>query len=161
MSCAVSVPLCNSGIWAGAQKDKKKKSRKVGNGGFGCKRKEEVWRCVEGCGACCKLVKGPSFATPEEIFTNPSDIQLYRSLIGPDGWCIHYQKTTRKCSIYPERPYFCRVEADVFQSLYGISNKHFNKEACSSCRDTIKSTYGPHSKELDTFNDSGSVSASA
>ncbi|XP_021621037.1 uncharacterized protein LOC110621191 isoform X2 [Manihot esculenta] len=65
------------------------------------KTNEQLWRCVEACGACCKLAKGPSFATPEEIFTDPSDIELYRSLIGPDGWCIHFDKSTRKCSIYP------------------------------------------------------------
>lgn len=29
------------------------------------------------------------------------EFQLYKSLIGPDGWCIHYEKSTRKCSIYP------------------------------------------------------------
>ncbi|CAI0471668.1 unnamed protein product [Linum tenue] len=122
--------------------------------GFGGERKELSWKCVEGCGACCKLAKGPSFATPEEIFSNPSDVELYRSLIGPDGWCIHYEKSTRKCSIYADRPYFCRVEVDVFESLYGIDKKKFNKEACSSCRDTIKAIYGFDSKELDNFNQS-------
>ncbi|GMN39042.1 hypothetical protein TIFTF001_008274 [Ficus carica] len=128
----------------------------VGGFGFGLggQKKEELWRCVEGCGACCKLNKGPSFATPEEIFHDPSDIQLYRSMIGPDGWCVHYDKTTRKCSIYSDRPYFCRVEPDVFEALYGISNKKFNKEACSSCRDTIKAIYGSDSKELLKFNHS-------
>lgn len=92
------------------------------------------------------------------------NFQLYRSMIGPDGWCIHYEKTTRKCSIYPgdysfcvdcllcllkqllvplnsvnticiffaDRPYFCRVESNVFQSLYGIPKKKFNQEACRS-----------------------------
>lgn len=45
--------------------------------GFGMsKRKEPLWQCVEGCGACCKLDKGPSFATPEEIFTDPADIEV-------------------------------------------------------------------------------------
>ncbi|PON72804.1 zinc/iron-chelating domain protein [Parasponia andersonii] len=120
--------------------------------GFGGDRKEPLWQCVEGCGACCKLNKGPSFATPEEIFDDPSDIQLYKSMIGPDGWCIHYEKGTRKCSIYSERPYFCRVEPDVFQTLYGVPKKKFNKKACSSCRDTIKAIYGSDSKELDNFN---------
>jgi len=48
------------------------------NGGFGDKeqRKEPLWQCVKGCGACCKLAKDPSFATPEEIFENPSDIEV-------------------------------------------------------------------------------------
>ncbi|KAJ6924160.1 hypothetical protein NC652_017454 [Populus alba x Populus x berolinensis] len=62
-------------------------------------------------------------------FLCPASI-LYKSLIGPDGWCIHYEKSTRKCSIYPDRPYFCRVEPDIFESLYGITKKKFNKEAC-------------------------------
>lgn len=84
--------------------------------------------------------------------------QHYRSLIGPDGWCIHFDKGTRTCSIYngedlggqnlleylflntyepllfifslADRPYFCRVEPNVFESLYGVSKKKFNKEAC-------------------------------
>lgn len=46
------------------------------NVGFGGKRKEELWQCIEGCGACCKLAKGPSFAAPEEIFQNTSDIEV-------------------------------------------------------------------------------------
>lgn len=29
-----------------------------------------------------------------------------------------------------ERPFFCRVEPDVFDTLYGIDKKKFNKEAC-------------------------------
>ncbi|XP_021637939.2 uncharacterized protein LOC110633572 isoform X2 [Hevea brasiliensis] len=94
------------------------------------KRNEQLWRCVEGCGACCKLAKGPSFATPEEIFTDPSDIELYRSLMGPDGWCIHYDKSTRKCSIYPGL--HSSIPPYVFLSLYGIGKKKFNKEACRS-----------------------------
>ncbi|XP_060668662.1 uncharacterized protein LOC132799957 isoform X2 [Ziziphus jujuba] len=125
--------------------------------GFGCQKKELLWWCVESCGACCKLHKGPSFPTPEEIFTDSSDIELYRSMIGADGWCIHYDKSTRKCSIYSDRPYFCRVEPDVFQSLYGIPKKKFNQEACS-CRDTIKAIYGSNSDELHNFN--GSIRSS-
>ncbi|PIA52911.1 hypothetical protein AQUCO_01000643v1 [Aquilegia coerulea] len=129
----------------------KNKSSVVGGIGFNTKKKES-WACVKGCGACCKLVKGPSFATPEEIFKDPSDIQLYKSLIGSDGWCIHFDKPTRTCSIYSDRPYFCRVEPGVFQSLYGIEEKRFNKEACSCCRDTIKAIYGARSQELENFN---------
>ncbi|GAB2268046.1 hypothetical protein Dimus_003021 [Dionaea muscipula] len=122
-----------------------------GFGGAG-KMKELQWQCVKGCGACCKLAKGPSFATLEEIFDNPSDIQLYRSLIGSDGWCKHFDKNTRTCSIYADRPYFCHVQPDIFQTLYGIDERKFNKEACSFCKDTIKATYGPRSEELHSFN---------
>ncbi|XP_027188986.2 uncharacterized protein, partial [Cicer arietinum] len=118
------------------------------------KNKELSWHCVEGCGACCKLQKGPSYPSPEEIFTNTSDVELYNSLIGQDGWCIHYEKSTRKCSIYSERPYFCRAEPEVFKSLFGVKEKNFNKEACSFCRDTIKAIYGSSSKELYNFDKS-------
>ncbi|KAL5546264.1 hypothetical protein UlMin_005951 [Ulmus minor] len=145
--------LSSSSIVSMARRAAKTK-QSPSSAGFNAVRKEFPWRCVDGCGACCKLDKGPSFATPEEIFDDPSDIQLYRSMIGPDGWCVHYEKTTRKCSIYSDRPYFCRVEPDVFESLYGISKKKFNKEACSSCRDTIKAIYGSNSKELNHFNSS-------
>ncbi|KAJ8452923.1 hypothetical protein Cgig2_014686 [Carnegiea gigantea] len=124
------------------------------HGGFGHKekKKEPLWQCVKGCGACCKLAKDPTFATPEEIFENPSDVELYKSMIGADGWCIHYDKNTRTCSIYDDRPYFCRVQPDVFQNLYGINKRRFNKEACSCCQDTIKAIYGANSEELDKFN---------
>ncbi|KAL0545036.1 hypothetical protein IC582_020174 [Cucumis melo] len=134
-----------------ATKDSKTTQGRNTNVGFGGKRKEQLWQCIEGCGACCKLAKGTSFASPEEIFQNTSDIELYKSLIGVDGWCIHYEKTTRKCSIYADRPYFCRVESPVFEKLYGIKENKFNKAACS-CRDTIKAIYGFSSKELENFN---------
>ncbi|KAK6943727.1 putative zinc- or iron-chelating domain containing protein [Dillenia turbinata] len=130
-----------------------KHESQIRRGFGGLERKEEKWQCVRDCGACCKLDKGPSFATPDEIFDDPSDIQLYRSLIGPDGWCIHFEKSTRTCSIYPNRPYFCHVEPEIFETLYGIDKKGFNREACSCCRDTIKAIYGVHSKELNNFND--------
>ncbi|KAK4772978.1 hypothetical protein SAY87_027997 [Trapa incisa] len=120
--------------------------------GFGGGKTEPVWRCVDGCGACCKLDKGPDFASPEEIFENPKDVELYRSMVGTDGWCIHFEKSTRKCSIYPDRPYFCRVTPENFQSLYGIGKKNFNREACASCRDSIKAIYGSNAEELENFN---------
>lgn len=63
ISCSAHKP--------GQKKTKPTKSTK----GFVAGRKE-LWRCVENCGACCKLAKGPAFATPEEIFTDPSDIEV-------------------------------------------------------------------------------------
>ncbi|KAK2998731.1 hypothetical protein RJ639_023569 [Escallonia herrerae] len=43
--------------------------------GFSRERKDPLWQCVQGCGACCKLDKGPAFPSPEEVFEDPSDIQ--------------------------------------------------------------------------------------
>lgn len=53
------------------------KSQKKVSVGFGVKKKEAFWKCVQNCGACCKLDKGPTFPSPEEIFDNPSDIQVH------------------------------------------------------------------------------------
>ncbi|XP_026665811.1 uncharacterized protein LOC103721056 isoform X1 [Phoenix dactylifera] len=133
------------GFGLGGAAGKKKKKRKK-------EKVEVVWQCARGCGACCKLDKGPAFPAPEEIFADdPSHLQLYKSLIGPDGWCVHYHHPTRTCSIYPDRPFFCRVEPAVFRKLYGIDERRFNREACSSCRDTIKAVYGSGSEELKNF----------
>ncbi|RWR74855.1 Retinoic acid-induced 3 [Cinnamomum micranthum f. kanehirae] len=150
MSCSIALPA-NCGPRRGKGKASEAKDSSRGSAGFGRERKE-LWSCSQGCGACCKLDKGPAFATPEEIFDDPDHVKLYRSMIGTDGWCIHFEKTTRTCSIYQGRPYFCRVEPKVFEELYGINEKKFNKEACSCCRDTIKAVYGVHSEELDNFN---------
>ncbi|KAL8504587.1 hypothetical protein ACS0TY_015956 [Phlomoides rotata] len=142
------------------RKTQRQKPSTTTSHGFGGKRKDPVWQCVQNCGACCKLDKGPTFPSPEEVFDDPSDIELYKSLVGQDGWCIHYDKSSRKCSIYAERPYFCQVEPEVFDTLYGIEKKKFNKEACSCCIDTIKTVYGKHSEELDKFNRAIWVSSS-
>jgi len=38
------------------------------------KAKRQVrWKCASGCGACCKLDKGPDFPTPDEIFADHPD----------------------------------------------------------------------------------------
>ncbi|GJS92366.1 hypothetical protein Tco_0799334 [Tanacetum coccineum] len=133
------------------QLPKKTEKKNVSTSGFGSRKTEPVWQCIKNCGACCKLAKGPTFPSPEEIFDDPSDVELYKTMVGADGWCIHYEKSTRTCSIYDDRPYFCRVEPEVFENLYGIEKKKFNKEACSSCIDTIKAVHGSQSEELDKF----------
>jgi len=46
------------------------------------KAKRQVrWKCASGCGACCKLDKGPDFPTPDEIFADhPDDLQVGPSI---------------------------------------------------------------------------------
>ncbi|OEL38213.1 hypothetical protein BAE44_0000766 [Dichanthelium oligosanthes] len=110
------------------------------------------WKCASGCGACCKLDKGPDFPTPDEIFADhPDDLQLYRSMTGDDGWCINYDKATRTCNIYQDRPSFCRVEPKVFDEFFGVPRNRFDREACSACLDNIKMVYGDDSAELSNF----------
>ncbi|KAM0842587.1 hypothetical protein ACQ4PT_058294 [Festuca glaucescens] len=110
------------------------------------------WRCATGCGACCKLDKGPEFPTPDEIFSDyPEHLELYKSMIGPDGWCNNYDKTNRTCNIYEDRPFFCRVEPKVFDEFFGVPRSKFDREACSACVDNVKMVYGQDSAELGNF----------
>lgn len=60
----------------GKAQTKQRQSRGSDGIGFGGKRNDPTWQCIQGCGACCKLDKGPSFATPEEIFDDPSDVKV-------------------------------------------------------------------------------------
>ncbi|KAG0570499.1 hypothetical protein KC19_6G167000 [Ceratodon purpureus] len=83
--------------------------------------------------------------------TDPAEAALYRSMVGPDGWCINFDKPTRSCKIHAERPRFCRVEPEMFKALYGIEEKDMDKEARGFCQDQIRSVYGGRSKELKTF----------
>lgn len=159
LCCFNAVPRITS-LSRRTARTKTERKEKPTNGsnslGFGRERRDPLWQCVQGCGACCKLDKGPNFLSPEEIFNDPSDVQLYKSLTGRDGWCIHFDKNKRTCSIYSgkpfsglfisylnsfllisskiiitvDRPFFCRVEPDIFQTLYGINKEKFNKEAC-------------------------------
>uniref|UniRef100_A0A0D3AT21 Uncharacterized protein n=1 Tax=Brassica oleracea var. oleracea TaxID=109376 RepID=A0A0D3AT21_BRAOL len=112
--------------------EKKRATMATSTSGFyGRTANEQTWQCIESCGACCKLAKGFAFATPDEIFDDPDDVELFRSMIGDDGWCINYDKVTRNT----DRPYFCRVEPEVFKTFYGIEEKKFNKEACRNLDD--------------------------
>ncbi|OQU80607.1 hypothetical protein SORBI_3007G151250 [Sorghum bicolor] len=86
------------------------------------------WRAAS---ACCKLFKGPDFPTRDEIFADhPDGLKLYR--IGSDGWCINYDKATRTCNIYQDRPRFCRVEPKVFDEFFGVPRNRCDREACSA-----------------------------
>jgi len=62
----------------GKLRGKKKGTEEAVELGFGRSRKEpEKWQCANGCGACCKLDKGPAFPTPEEIFDDdPVNLQV-------------------------------------------------------------------------------------
>lgn len=49
---------------------------KIDTSGFGNKKREPQWQCVKNCGACCKLDKGPTFPSPEEVFDDESDVEV-------------------------------------------------------------------------------------
>ncbi|MFM6194631.1 MAG: YkgJ family cysteine cluster protein [Planktothrix sp.] len=108
------------------------------------------WLCVKQCGACCHL--DPTERPELEDYLNPEDLQLYLSLVGEDGWCIHFDTETRECKIYDQRPRFCRVQPDVFQELYGIEPEELNDFAIDCCQQQIEGVYGYPSPEMERFN---------
>jgi uncharacterized protein len=108
-----------------------------------------TWQCVKHCGACCQL--DPTDRPDLDQYLMPDELELYLSLVGEAGWCIHYSHTARECQIYADRPRFCRVEADVFQDLYGIEPEELNDFAIECCQQQIEGVYGDRSLEMLRF----------
>ncbi len=107
------------------------------------------WQCVLNCGACCYL--NPLERPFLEEFLSPSQLELYLSMVGEDGWCQNYDHSSRKCKIYQERPRFCRVEVDIFEEMYGVRQTEFDDFAINCCLEHIQDRYGNHSKEIDNY----------
>ncbi|MEB3213194.1 MAG: YkgJ family cysteine cluster protein [Leptolyngbyaceae bacterium] len=109
-----------------------------------------TWQCIKGCGACCYL---DPLERPElSEYLSPDELETYFSLVQEDGWCRHFDATTRECRIYEQRPRFCRVEPDIFQAMYGVAPEELNDFAISCCQVQIEATYGDRSLELLKFN---------
>ena len=70
--------------------------------------RRQHWQCISGCGACCRLDPEERGEAIEAL--DADQRELYLSMVGPDGWCIHFDTGGRRCRIYDQRPYFCRVE---------------------------------------------------
>ena len=110
----------------------------------------KTWRCVSNCGACCNL-------TPEDRpdlaeYLTPKELELYLSMVGEDGWCINFDRDTRKCRIYAERPRFCRVQPDIFEDMYQVTAADFNDFAIACCQEQIVGVYGDNCTELEHYN---------
>jgi hypothetical protein len=105
------------------------------------------WRCISGCGACCRLDperRGEAIGVLDE-----DQRRLYLSMVGADGWCIHYDSGGRRCRIYAERPSFCRVEnlADLFEVPDGDGEAF----AIDCCSQQIREEYGGRSPVMRRF----------
>lgn len=111
---------------------------------------KETWRCIENCGACCSLT--PEDRPDLEEYLTAAELAIYLEMVGEDGWCINYDKDTRKCTIYEQRPRFCRVNPHNFQDMYDIEREEFNEFAIACCRDQISEVYGNNSSEMKQYN---------
>jgi Fe-S-cluster containining protein len=96
------------------------------------------WRCISGCGSCCRLDPGER----EEALAALTEEQQeqYLAMVGPDGWCIHFDTGSSSCRIYAGRPMFCRVEN--LASLFEVPAEEANAFAINCCRQQIRSEHG-------------------
>jgi len=108
------------------------------------------WQCVSGCGACCNLA--PEERPDLDEYLSETELETYMNMVGADGWCINYDHEARKCQIYTERPRFCRVQPDTFESMFGIEPAEFNDFAIACCHQQIGGVYGESSPELERYN---------
>jgi Fe-S-cluster containining protein len=109
-----------------------------------------TWQCVKQCGACCHL--NPADRPDLHEYLSTEELELFLSMVGEGGWCVNYDKESRECRIYSNRPRFCRVESEVFQSMYGIEPEELNDFAIDCCHQQIEGVYGDRSLEMLRFN---------
>lgn len=72
------------------------------------------------CGLCC-----------QHVDRNPMTTYLNRG----DGQCLHFDSISRLCSIYAERPLFCRVEESYPAFAKTMSREAYvelNRIACEA-----------------------------
>jgi Fe-S-cluster containining protein len=123
-------------------------------------RTMQKWRCISGCGACCRL--DPALRGEALEALDVEQRQLYLSMVGVDGWCIHFDTGGRRCRIYAQRPEFCRVENLV--RLFGGGGDSGRGEvdrppleqdadalAISCCRQQIRSECGGRGRVMRRF----------
>ncbi len=105
------------------------------------------WTCIEKCGACCRID-----ITDRKSLINvltKDEIELIRSMTLKDGWCKYLDKSDMKCTIYEDRPYFCRV--NKFSNKFKEYKKTGDKFLINCCKDHISSIYGKNSDEMKRF----------
>jgi len=114
---------------------------------WGIVKPKPSWSCIHQCGACCRLA--PEERQEALDVLSEEQRKLYLEMVGPDGWCRHYDSGGRRCRIYSTRPDFCDVRH--LSKLFGVSVDQADAFAISCCKQQIRSIYGGRSKELRRF----------
>lgn len=70
-------------------------------------------------------------------------------MVGPDGWCRHFDTGSRRCRIYESRPDFCRVSSLI--TLFGERGEDGDALAIACCSQQIRSEKGGRGKVLKRF----------
>jgi Fe-S-cluster containining protein len=110
-------------------------------------RPVEHWRCITGCGSCCRL--DPALRQEALTALDPEQRRTYRAMVGADGWCVHFDTGGRRCRIYEERPDFCRV--DSLMRLFGAEGDDAEALAISCCKQQIRSEVGGRGRVMRRF----------
>ncbi len=111
------------------------------------KNPQQKWICISNCGSCCRLAPDERIEALELL--SQEQRNQYLSLAGSDGWCKNYDKSTKKCLIYDNRPDFCKVEN--LSSLLSKNSCETNSLAIEFCKQNIRSIYGGRSKTLKRY----------
>jgi Fe-S-cluster containining protein len=124
------------------------------------------WQCISVCGACCRL--DPAQRGDDLDCLDEEQRRTYLSMVGEDGWCIHFDTGGRRCRIYATRPDFCRVEnlVTLFAGGGASTSSHpsGNGEggdqpldadgealAIAACRTQIRAEYGGRGRVMKRF----------
>ena len=114
----------------------------------GTKRtRAESWQCIPGCGSCCRL--DPNLRGEALEALSESQRTTYLSMVGPDGWCIHFDTGSRRCRIYNSRPDFCRVSSLI--ELFGQRGEDGEALAIACCKQQIRSEEGGRGRVMRRF----------
>ena len=106
-----------------------------------------TWTCINQCGACCRLA--PEERQEALAALSEEQRKLYLEMVGPDGWCRHYDSGGRRCRIYEDRPDFCNVSH--LATLFDVTTDQADAFAIACCEQQIRSIYGGRSRELRRF----------
>ena len=80
---------------------------------------------------------------------SPQQRQRYLSMVGADGWCIHYDTGGRRCRIYADRPDFCQVSQLLGTADLGAAAG--DGLAISCCLQQIRAEYGGRGRVMRRF----------
>ena len=105
------------------------------------------WTCIENCGACCKFDLNNRSDLQSKL--TEQDISLINSMTARDGWCKNLDRENKKCTIYENRPHFCRV--NEFSIAFEGYLSDGDKFLIDCCKQHISSIYGKKSNQMKIF----------
>ena len=105
------------------------------------------WRCIQGCGSCCRL--DPELRPEALALLDEDQSRTYLAMVGDDGWCVHYDTGGQRCRVYDSRPEFCRV--DTIMNLVGAQGEAAEALAIRFCQQQIRSESGGRGKVMRRF----------